>query len=85
VVNKSTVPVGSGDYVSMLVQEGVAEVANDASAYRVVDLKRRCPEIRRAREALGWEPRTPVREGLKKTLSWFAERSGSPEASSAKR
>jgi dTDP-glucose 4,6-dehydratase len=49
------------------------------------DPKRRCPEIRRAREALGWEPRTPVREGLEKTLSWFAERSGSPEASSAKR
>ena len=40
VVNKSTVPVGSGDYVSMLVQEGAAEDANDAStlasAYRVV-------------------------------------------------
>jgi UDPglucose 6-dehydrogenase len=25
VVNKSTVPVGSGDYVSMLIQEGAAE------------------------------------------------------------
>ena len=40
VVNKSTVPVGSGDYVSMLVREGADEVANDAStsasAYRVV-------------------------------------------------
>jgi len=34
---------------------------------------------------VGWEPRTPAREGLEKTLSWFAERSGSPEASSAKR
>ena len=38
VVNKSTVPVGSGDYVSMSVQEGAAERGNDtlASAYRVV-------------------------------------------------
>ena len=40
VVNKSTVPVGSGDYVSMLIQEGAAEGGNDtsalASAYRVV-------------------------------------------------
>jgi UDPglucose 6-dehydrogenase len=40
VVNKSTVPVGSGDYVSMLIQEGAAEGDNDtstlASAYRVV-------------------------------------------------
>ena len=49
------------------------------------DPKRRCPDITRAREALGWEPRTSTREGLKKTLSWFAERLGSPEASSAKR
>ena len=32
VVNKSTVPVGSGDYVSMLIREGAAEGGNDASA-----------------------------------------------------
>jgi UDPglucose 6-dehydrogenase len=42
VVNKSTVPVGSGNYVSMLVREGAAEVparngsANGAVDYRVV-------------------------------------------------
>src|ERR671932_1013520 len=41
VVNKSTVPVGSGDYVSMLIQEGAAEgssAENGAAAvdYRVV-------------------------------------------------
>ena len=38
VVNKSTVPVGSGDYVSMLIQEGAAEgdVGNSAVDYRMV-------------------------------------------------
>ena len=36
VVNKSTVPVGSGDYVSMLVQEGAAEGGNGEVDYRVV-------------------------------------------------
>ena len=36
------------------------------------DPRRRCPEISRAREVLGWEPSTPVREGLEKTLGWFA-------------
>jgi len=39
VVNKSTVPVGSGDYVSMLIQEGAADSASGDSAavdYRVV-------------------------------------------------
>ena len=43
VVNKSTVPVGSGDYVSMLIQEGAAEAGAEVSSsngaavdYRVV-------------------------------------------------
>jgi dTDP-glucose 4,6-dehydratase len=44
------------------------------------DPRRRCPDISRAREVLGWEPRTPAREGLQKTLSWFAQRSSTPSA-----
>ncbi|TCJ15257.1 UDP-glucose/GDP-mannose dehydrogenase family protein [Rubrobacter taiwanensis] len=36
VVNKSTVPVGSGDYVSMLIQEGAEEGPNGEVSYRVV-------------------------------------------------
>ena len=39
------------------------------------DPKRRCPDIRRARETLGWEPRVPAEEGLKSTIDWFAGRS----------
>jgi dTDP-glucose 4,6-dehydratase len=38
------------------------------------DPKRRRPEITRAREVLGWEPEVGAREGLKKTLAWFAGR-----------
>jgi nucleoside-diphosphate-sugar epimerase len=49
------------------------------------DPRRRCPDITRARETLGWEPRVPVREGLKKTLDWFAGRSSRHEASPARR
>ena len=49
------------------------------------DPRRRCPDISRAREVLGWEPRVPPREGLKKTFDWFAGRSNRPEASSVKR
>jgi dTDP-glucose 4,6-dehydratase len=37
------------------------------------DPKRRCPEIRRAREVLGWEPRVPTEEGLARTIEWFAK------------
>jgi len=36
VVNKSTVPVGSGDYVSMLIQEGAADANGGDVDYRVV-------------------------------------------------
>jgi UDPglucose 6-dehydrogenase len=36
IVNKSTVPAGSGDYVSMLVREGAEEFGNGHVEYRVV-------------------------------------------------
>jgi UDP-glucuronate decarboxylase len=36
------------------------------------DPKQRQPDITLARERLGWEPRVPVAEGLKKTIDYFA-------------
>jgi nucleoside-diphosphate-sugar epimerase len=38
------------------------------------DPKQRCPDISRARESLGWEPKVPAEEGLRKTVEWFASR-----------
>ena len=35
------------------------------------DPKRRCPDINRARQLLGWEPLIPVREGLLRTIDHF--------------
>jgi dTDP-glucose 4,6-dehydratase len=35
------------------------------------DPLRRCPDITRAREILGWEPVTMLEEGLQRTLGWF--------------
>jgi UDP-glucuronate decarboxylase len=35
------------------------------------DPRRRCPDIRMARDVLGWEPRTPLREGLVRTIAYF--------------
>ncbi|MBS1791561.1 MAG: SDR family oxidoreductase [Acidobacteria bacterium] len=35
------------------------------------DPKARRPDITRAKEVLGWEPRVPVEEGLKKTIDWY--------------
>jgi nucleoside-diphosphate-sugar epimerase len=38
------------------------------------DPQRRSPDITRARELLGWSPRVPLEEGLKKTIEWFKNR-----------
>jgi UDP-glucuronate decarboxylase len=35
------------------------------------DPRRRCPDIALARSALGWEPRTPLEDGLKRTIAYF--------------
>jgi len=35
------------------------------------DPKQRCPDITLAKTFLQWEPRTPLREGLKKTIDYF--------------
>jgi UDP-glucuronate decarboxylase len=35
------------------------------------DPTRRQPDIRLAKEKLDWEPRTPLRAGLEKTIDWF--------------
>lgn len=39
----------------------------------VDDPRRRRPDIRRARELLGWQPTVPLGDGLTRTCAWFAE------------
>jgi UDP-glucuronate decarboxylase len=42
----------------------------------VDDPKRRRPDIRKARELLGWAPRTPLERGLRSTIAWFEDQAG---------
>jgi UDP-glucuronate decarboxylase len=37
----------------------------------VDDPTRRCPDITLAKSKLGWQPQTPLRAGLEKTIAWF--------------
>src|SRR5215211_7092994 len=76
-----TRPVNIGNPVEYSVRE-VAEMILELSgsdsgvSYGPLpedDPKQRCPDISRARESLGWEPKTPAREGLLKTLTHFAQ------------
>jgi dTDP-glucose 4,6-dehydratase len=79
-------PVNIGNPVEYAVHE-VAELVLHISGSESTltyeplpadDPKQRCPDISRASEALGWEPRVPADEGLRRTLEWFAARRGVP-------
>lgn len=37
------------------------------------DPAQRCPEISKARSLLGWEPKVPLDDGLRKTIAYFAD------------
>ena len=37
------------------------------------DPRVRKPDISRAKEILGWEPRIPFDEGMRRTIAWFRE------------
>ncbi len=88
-----TRPVNVGNPNELTVREiaeMVVEISGTASelVYGPLpedDPRRRCPDITRAREVLGWEPRVSAREGLEKTLKWFAGRQADPRAPSAGR
>jgi dTDP-glucose 4,6-dehydratase len=77
-----THPLNIGNPVEYTVREVADLILKlSASASELVyeplpqdDPKQRCPDISRAREALGWEPRVPAEEGLSRTIEWFAER-----------
>ncbi len=56
-------------------------IALTGSASRIVhgplpqdDPRKRDPDIALAREQLGWEPRTPLAQGLEKTVAYFRRR-----------
>jgi UDP-glucuronate decarboxylase len=85
-------PVNVGNPVELTVKELADRVVEmTGTANRVVyrplpqdDPRRRRPDISRARELLGWEPRVPLADGLEKTCAWFAEElAREPEAIAA--
>ena len=76
-------PVNIGNPVEYTVKEVaglILELTGSGSSISYEPLpeddpKQRCPDISRAREVLGWEPRVGARQGLESTLQWFASRS----------
>jgi dTDP-glucose 4,6-dehydratase len=79
-----TEPVNVGNPAEMTILE-MAELIRAEFGNRlpfafeplpVDDPRRRRPDVTRARELLGWEPRVPVAEGIRKTIAWFKEKAG---------
>ena len=71
--------IGNPNEFTMLeLAEQVIDLTGSASKIEHLPLpqddpKQRQPDISLAKEALDWEPKTQLREGLKKTISYFEE------------
>lgn len=48
-----------------------SDVAVEHRPALVEDPARRCPDLTRIRTEIGWEPRVPLEEGLRRTVAWF--------------
>lgn len=72
-------PINIGNPVEMTILEFARLIlrltgSRSEIVYRPLpqdDPKTRQPDISRAREILGWQPRVPVEEGLRKTIDWY--------------
>ncbi|HEX4126021.1 MAG TPA: UDP-glucuronic acid decarboxylase family protein [Acidimicrobiales bacterium] len=74
------VNIGNPDERTMLDLAGfILEVTGSSSQIvfeplPIDDPTRRCPDISLARRELGWEPRIGLREGIERTIHYFADR-----------
>jgi dTDP-glucose 4,6-dehydratase len=74
-----TEPVNIGsefEHTILELAEAVRAAAGSSSPIEfrelpVDDPRQRRPDLTRARQLLGWEPTTPLREGLAPTIEWF--------------
>jgi UDP-glucuronate decarboxylase len=80
------VNLGSDDEITML-ELAEAVLAETGAGVPVVhaplpqdDPRRRQPALDRARAAIGWAPRVPLREGIARTTAYFRERMAEPAA-----
>ncbi len=69
--------LGNPEEVSIMeLAELILELTASSSEIRFLPLpaddpRKRCPDITLAKEKLNWEPRVPLKEGLKKTIDYF--------------
>lgn len=72
-------PINLGNQEEVTIRdlaELIVEITNSRSTLAEVprskdDPGRRCPDLSLARSLTGWNPSTPLREGLGRTIDWF--------------
>jgi UDP-glucuronate decarboxylase len=67
-----------GEFTILELAEKILELSGSSSeiifkALPADDPRQRRPDIKRARDILGWEPEVELEEGLKKTIAYFDE------------
>jgi UDP-glucuronate decarboxylase len=76
-----TGPINIGNPTEFTIHELALQVIDLArSSSRIVhrplpqdDPRQRRPDISQAQELLGWQPRTPLKDGLARTMAYFEE------------
>jgi dTDP-glucose 4,6-dehydratase len=75
--------IGSEEEHSVLELAGmIRDLSGTDAPFEHVELPKddpllRRPDLTRTRAALGWEPSTPLMEGLQRTIDWFADQRAS--------
>ena len=81
-VGGEVVNIGSDKEITILeLAELIRELTNSSSEIVFEELPkddppRRKPDITKAKEILGWEPKVELEEGLLKMIEWFKEKEG---------
>ena len=77
-VKESVINIGNEEEVSITALANTIKKQTDSSSeiksglpLPEDDPRRRCPDITRAKNILGWQPKTALKEGLNKTIEWL--------------
>lgn len=70
---KGTITIHSLAQKIVDVRESKSKIVFVPKSY--VDVELRIPEIKKAKEILGYEPKVDLDEGLKRTIKWYEEKS----------
>ena len=76
-----TVPVNLGNPTELTIGDLARRIVDLVGSRSKIELRplpqddprQRCPDITRAREALKWQPRVGLEDGLKRTIAYFDE------------